>query len=191
MAVPPPTRCSVKISKSFSYEGGTKVWSNRYFFSGSSPTNTQFQNLTDALKALEQPCYTSAVSFVDAVGYFAGSDVPVWSNGMSGNGNLTPATGRIRCPGDCVGVVRFATDQRTTKNHPIYLFKYYHGVWAQQNSQPDNVGDDFYAAYDALGAALVSGTSDGTTTRDLVGPRGATAQDHTITAWVRHRDFPR
>lgn len=187
----PPSRSSVKIIKSFSYEGGTKDWSNRYFFSGTDPTDTQFQNLADALKALEQEMYTSAVSFVEAIGYHAGSDVPVWSNGMSGAGVLSPATGRIRCPGDCVGIVRFGTDQRTTKNHPIYLFKYYHGVWAQQNSQPDNVGDDFYTAYDATGAALVSGTSDGTTTRDLTGPYGATAQDHSVEGWVRHRDFPK
>lgn len=187
----PPTRASVKIVKHFSYEGGTKAWSNRYFVTGDDPSDAQFVAIVSAIKTLEANCFTSVVSYDEAVGYHAGSELPVWSETLSGSGGLTPATGRVRCPGDCVGIVRFSTDARTTKNHPVYLFKYYHGVYAQQSSQPDNIGDDFYAAYDALGAGLVTGVSDGSTTRHICGPRGAVAIGHTVQSYVRHRDFPR
>lgn len=185
-----PTTPSIKIVKTFAYRGGTRTWSNRYHLTGTAPTDAEFDVLAEALQDLEEVCFTTGVTFTEGVCYQAGSDVPVRTVSLSGTGSFSPATGRIQCPGDAAAVVRFATTQRTSKNHPIYLFKYYHGVYAQQTSQPNNVGDDQGTLFQALGDALVAGISDGVGTRELCGPFGAVAQSALLLTWVRHRDFP-
>jgi hypothetical protein len=129
------------------------------------------------------------VTIVETFGYAAGSDVPVFSKSYStvGTGAFTSW---IAAPGDCAAIVRYSTTARTPKNHPVYLFNYYHGVSAVSTG-----GDTLHAAQKAAISAYagswISGFSDGAETLVRAGPNGATAVGQIVDASVMHRDFPR
>jgi hypothetical protein len=194
MPRPAPTRPSIKIVKHMPYRGGTKTYSNRYFFTGDDFTLTQFQTLADLLVAEEKVLYSSAasdVTIVSAVQYNAGSDVPVATRSYSQAGTGS-ALGGTQAPGDAAMVVRFATDQRTSKNHPIYLFKYIKPARiAVSETAADTLPSAMTTALNTYGTHIVSGFSDGTSTRHVCGPFGAVALDHLTETYVSHRDFPR
>jgi hypothetical protein len=189
MAKPPPTRPSIKLEKTFTYRGTTQPWSNRYFFAPASDwTDSTFATIYAWLEAAEKLCLPSTVNYVEAVGYNAGSEVPVKSATLSGTGSAG-GTGGTLAPGDAAAVIRFSTDQRSVKNHPIYLFKYFHGVMFDTAGSHDDLQPLMKTNLQTLIATLLAGHNDGTQVRQLCGPRGAVAQAGIVLNHVRHRDF--
>lgn len=184
---------SVKIIKSFEFKNGIRLWSNRYHFLGGTPADaTHWHTLMDAITASEKTTLTNRNTIVQAVGYDAGSDVPVASKTYSLVGTLTAAGGSVAAPGEVVGLIRYSTNARTTKNHPIYCFNYMHGVDVQSASY--NVVDSLDAttktAFLAYTASWIAGFSDGTITATRSSPRGAAATGAIVEEFVTHRDFP-
>lgn len=190
MTKPPPTRFSVKSNKTFVYRSVTKEWSNRYFFTGGPPSSSaHWLTLYDAIQTLEKACFSSVVSLIGGVGYEAGSEVPVWSGGSLVAGTVTPGGNDRLMPGDCTRLIRWTTDARTGKNHPIYLFKYFHGVYNNSADPADIPSSVNNVGLVALRDGLVSGVSDGVNTYHLCGPYGAVALVGTIQNLIGHRDF--
>ncbi len=189
MAVTPPSQPSIKVTVQSPRRGGTVNWSNRWFFTGSNFTGGQFT----ALVALLQAEYTLVVpttsTIIEYTRYDSGSDVPVTTNSVSVAGTLA-ATGRQYLPSDCAVLMRFSTSQRTSKNHPIYLFKYFHAVMEDTSGNGESVATLQKSRYDAFANDAVSGFNDGTSTRHITGPYGAVAIGQTVSAYVHHRDFP-
>lgn len=94
---------SVKISKTFSYRGVTRTWSNRYHFNGGTPADlTHWNTLFDAITAAEKLAQPSTVTITLATGYAAGSEVPVATKSYSLAGTRTN-TG-VTVPGDVAAV---------------------------------------------------------------------------------------
>jgi hypothetical protein len=172
------------------YRGTTRNWSQRFFF-GTLTTldSTKFNNLADAIHTASKLCLSSWVGYVGATGYNGGSDLPVFTKTYSDNGSFAH-TGERLCPGDCAAMLRFSTTQRTSKNHPIYLYKWFHGVYYDDATAPDTLWSTQATAIDTFGASCVTGFSDGSTNRPISGPYGAVAQGHQVNTWIRHRDFP-
>jgi hypothetical protein len=182
---------SVKVIKSFSYQGGTKLWSNRYHFNGGTPADaTHWNTFFDAIVALEKINYTSSVTIVECVGYNAGSEVPVASKAYTTAGTGTWGTAP-QAPGACAILLRWSTTARSSKNHPIYLFNYYHGVYTGGVSNPDVPNATQKGDIDTYAAGWISGFSDGANTYVRAGPNGATATGHQVETYITHRDFPR
>lgn len=186
----PSTRPSLKISYSFSYRGSATVVSNRYHLSGGTPANdSAWAALALAVRNDFKALVTSGFTIVGSHGYAAGSEVPVWSEVVSVAGTKTGAT---PLPGECAFLLRWTTDQRTSKNHPIYLFNYCHGAeWSGSGStdtlsSAQKTAAQTYAAKWASGGA---GFSDGSLTYHRCGPYGAVGLVGTCDAFVRHRDF--
>jgi hypothetical protein len=125
------------------------------------------------------------------VGYAAGSEVPVRQKVFTTVGTQSGTGGQV-VPGECAALVRYATAARSTKNHPIYLFNYYHQVLAPATGTPHQ--DELLAAQKTnLGtyaANWISGFSDGTITAVRASPQGAAATGYVVEEFLTHRDFP-
>jgi hypothetical protein len=193
----PDTRNSIVITKQFTYRAGTRTFSNRYHFEGDLPVDAAaWTTLADNITAAEKGIYASNVTIILATGYNAATATStnphgdaVFTKAYSLVGTLTPTTGELEAPGDAVQLLRFSTPARSAKNHPVYLFNYFHGAWLASTG-----GDDAWSgqtsAINTYGGDWVTGFTDGTGARPRCGPRGAVATGHSIVPFIRHRDFP-
>ena len=166
------------------------MFSNRYHFNGGVPAdNTHWNTLFDAIVAAEKTIFESYVTIVKATAFAAGSELPIHDKTYSQNGTGS-FSGSVPVPGDCAALVRYSTTARSAKNHPIYLFNYYHGATLTESNGPDLLNAAQLAAIEAYADDWLAGFSDGTITAVRADPHGATATSRLVSANIHHRDFP-
>lgn len=190
------TTASIRVVKQFTYRGVIHEFSNRYHFNGGTPTDgAHWTTLSDAIvlaeKAIYMPLASAGAKIVATVGYDAGSEIPVFNktyatDGTGAFGAWTPS------PGDCAALVRFTTPDRSTKNHPIYCFNYFHTC----GPAPGAVGNDTLnaaqsAAIATYAAAWITGFSDGASSKHRSRPNGNPCNGSLVEAMITHRDLPR
>ena len=188
MAVTPPSQPSIKVTCRSPRRGGTHDWSNRYFFTGAALTSGQFAALVALLEAETKLILPTTSSIIEYTQYDPGSEVPVATSSVSVAGTMS-LTGRTPCTSDSVALARFSTSQRTSKNHPIYLFKYWHGVLTANGSNGDAIDATQLGRYQSFATDIVAGFNDGTSTRHVTGPYGAVAIGQVVKSDAHHRDF--
>lgn len=140
--------------------------------------------------AAERHIHKSSVTIVSAVGYAGGSELPVHSKTYTTAGDGT-FSGAVEVPGEVAALVRYSTTARSTKNHPIYLFNYYHHMGYPSGGPTDDLEGGTKAALETYADAWLAGFSDGTITAVRAGPNGATATSRFVEPKLTHRDFPR
>lgn len=180
---------SIKIRKTFPFKGTVHTWSNRYYFTGGTPSSSaNWHTFQDAIVANESTIFKSDVTIIEAIGYEPGSDVPVASKSYSTSG-VCAAAG-LRTPGECVALVRYATSKRSTKNHPVFVFSYYHNVLrnSTEGSQ-DLISAAHKTAYESFAANWVSGITAGGVTAKRSTPDGHTVTGYLVEQYITHRDF--
>lgn len=168
------------------------MWSNRYHFLGGTPADaTHWHTLTDAIVTAEKAIHGGDTVIVEATCYAAGSDVPVASKVYSTAGTCTVVTGDAIQALEVCALGRWSTAERTSKNHPIYLMSYWHGVWTNTaDLWAESLDSDQKSAMNTYGAAWISGFSDGSITATRAGPNGQAATGYLTEEYVTHRDFP-
>lgn len=181
---------SLKVITQSSFRGGTRQWSNRYHFNGGTPADSaHWTTFSDLVVTAQKAIVPSTSSIIGTVGYAAGSDVPVFTKTYSTPGTLSVTTFKQTLQVAAVG--RWSTTARTPKNHPIYLFSFWHDVSAADASTGlDVLQSATKTAMNTYGAAWVSGFSDGTNTYLRAGPNGATGVGYATANYLSHRDFP-
>lgn len=175
------------------FKGGIRTFSNRYHFNGGTPADaTHWHTLMDAVTAAEKAQFGSWITIVEAIGYAAGSDVPVASKVYSIAGTFTVSGVETSVPGEVAALTRYSTAARTTKNHPIYCFNYYHSpvINSTAVSTSDQLAGTLRTAMEAYAADWIAGFSDGSITAVRASPNGAAATGYLVDEYVTHRDFP-
>lgn len=178
------------------YRGSLRTWSNRYHFSGGLPSDTaHWTTFSDAVVTAEHLLWRALASggskIVETFGFDSGSEIPIFSKTYATDG-FAGAVGSLP-PGDAAAVVRWSTSARSSKNHPIYMFSYYHTI-------PSAGGATTYDQVEAGAVSLLgtyaalwdtTGFSDGTNTYKRSSPSGHNATGHTVLPLLSHRDLPR
>jgi hypothetical protein len=190
------TTSSIRIVKQFTYRGALRTFSNRYHMGTAvPPDSTHWTTLADLIvlneKATYMPLASAGAKIVQAVGYGPGSEVPVFTKTYATDGTGAFANW-FSSPGDAAALVRYSTPDRSTKNHPIYCFNYYHACgWQGSLAQADTLNSAQAAAMLTYATHWITGFSDGTTTYNRSRPSGDLCTGSIVEPFITHRDLPR
>lgn len=144
-----------------------------------------------AEKALYNPYSGAGAKITQTVGYAAGSEIPVFEKTYSTTGTAA-FLNYGGTPGDVAALIRYSTADRSSKNHPIYLFNYYHSVGWEVGVTSDTLNAQQKAAMATYAASWITGFSDGAVTHKRCRPSSTSlALGALVEPLLTHRDLPR
>jgi hypothetical protein len=180
------TKPSVRTIKEFQFRGATKQVSNRFYFNGGTPADSDaWHSFFDAVVLKEKAALTGSMTIVAAHAYLPGSEVAVASKAYTTVGLVTAG---VSCPGECAYMLRQATSKLSKKNHPVYVFSYFHN--ARRGDNPDEVEGTLKTALETYGGFWQTGITGGGVTAVRSTPDGVAVTGTHVDPFITHRDFP-
>jgi hypothetical protein len=145
----------------------------------------------NAEKSIYEGGVADSPTIVETVGYNGGSEIPVFTKTYT-----TAAVGSFAnfgmSPGDVAALIRYATADRSSKNHPIYLFNYYHGAGWEIGGSPDVMNAAQRTAMGTYAGLWITGFSDGAVTHKRCRPKSSTlGTGAVVEPYLTHRDLVR
>lgn len=189
-----PDTDSIVIAKTFSYRGVQEVWTNKYHLEGTTPTTlaaarTLLRAIWDSERAaLGSDVYLAGGSFYNAGNNAAAFMFDPTNIGGTGTENQGTSTTSASNPGDTAVWVRWLTNERNSKNKPIYLRKYFHG-FPLTAADGDTVNAGVRTALAAHGTKMMDGSLPGS--MKICGPQGADAVSAQVAQFVTTRTLKR
>jgi hypothetical protein len=186
---------SVRIVKQFTYRGALRTFSNRYHIGTALPPDsahwtTLMDSITAAEKAIYTPLGSGGAKIIEGVGYAGGSEVPVFTKTYSLDG-VGAFANWAAVPGDSAGLIRYSTPDRSSKNHPVYCFNYYHAIGRNTTlTDADSLNAAQRTAMQSYASSWITGFSDGTTTYNRSRPGGDLCNGSLVETLITHRDLP-
>lgn len=182
---------SIRTIKTFTYRGAPQQFSNRFYFNGGTPADaTAWHAFMDAVTNLEKIVYPAHVSVIRAVGFAAGSDLPVATKDYTIPGTLGVVGNPT--PGDCAAVLRMGTNKRSKKNHAVYCFSYFHGCeYTTSTTNADTLHPTQVTNVQTYGNGWLTGITAGGVTAIRATPDGHPVVGALVEPFISHRDFPR
>lgn len=186
-------QASVVLVQKFTYRDAPEEWSNRYHFKGEAPADsTGWHDLAVALFTILKPCLPTSTTLVRAYGYLSDTTdsvatVDFTTGGLSPIAGTATVSGNV-APGDAAMTCRWLTPARTSKGKPIYLRKYFHGVYLN-TADTDQVAATQHTALQAFAAAAI--VDWGSTTFQLCDKNGTVPTAPAASPWVTTRTLKR
>lgn len=181
---------SLHVKKTFQYRDQLEEWSNGYHFAGGVPASqADWKALADAVVAAEAALFLPPMEIVGVTGY-AADGTPAVFNATYAQAGTAVFGGGQAAPGYNTMNLRYLTDQRTSKGHPIYLRNFYHGCFFG-SGESDTLLAAQHTALAHYGTLWVAGFAAGAGTFKRAGPNGAVAQTSTADTWLGHRTLRR
>jgi hypothetical protein len=182
--------------KRFLYRGFSREFSNRFHIGINFPANlgawtTLATNVMNAEAGIYHGEANGGATIVKWQGFAPGSDVPVAEADVSVGGALTGSPW-IPAPGDAAMVIKCNTPDKSVKNHPIYLFSFFHTPGISVSASGDPLEVTQHTALQTYANAWLAGFSDGTRTYHRSRPNSGTLiTSATAEPMITHRDLPR
>lgn len=186
----------VTLVQSFNYRGAPEEWSNTYHFQGDAPDDDAgWTALIDDLVAIVAAGITPLNHIVRAYGYADTDndasfvyDIAGTGTGVAGTASVL-GSGTAPAPGDDAAWVRWKTTYNNSKGKPVYLRKYYHGVYHLTGAGDfDQLDDDLKDAMQTMADALEASSGDWPGIAD---PHGDAPGANAVSAYVTTRTLKR
>lgn len=180
----------IELTKLFTYEGGGKEWTNTYYFDGDVPADfSAWDDMAVAVSNQEKLILQNDVTIVKARGWNDTDEFPVFTESLEIVGTLS-VSGASNAPRDCCAICRFDTGVRDSRNHPVYGYKYWHGV-ADYDSGSGHPAGWLYEPQKTAMETYATWWCNGTGGWTLLTSGGHPCLSYFVDPWIRHRDFPR
>lgn len=189
---------SLKFTFNVLKQGVAHNWSTKFHFGPGFPdTSTKWHTLWEAIWADLQPGLATNVFLLRIDGYEEDETKPVvaaYTDVLGGSDHGTFAAEGNRAPSIITALLRWTTDQKDSRGHAIGLRNFIHGVYLEDDADPDLLHTDQKAALQVVAATFDdagAGYSDGVTTYKRRGPNGAVGLVGTCSPWVTRRVLAR
>jgi len=182
---------SIVVVKEITYRGAPEEYSNTYHFDGGPPaTQAAWLTFDNNVRAAEKAIYrTGHVVIKRTIGYASDETPAEWARTF--DTQCTGAYNGLLTPGDCAVWIRYQTDRRDSRGHPVFLRNYYHPAYHDDPGAVDSVAAGQRAALSIYAAAWVAGFSDGSVTHKRTGPDSLGATAHGVAVYIGRRKLKR
>lgn len=187
---------SVRIVKEFTYRGQVTEFSNRYhigvnFPSSSGAWDLLLSNIMTAEAKMWPSFADGGARVVRGVGLGPNSNIPVHELVSTHDGQI-PLGGIDALPGDVAAIMKCTTPDRSVRNHPIYLFSYFHAAQKNIGSPADELATVQHTAMNTYCSEWLAGFSDGNGLYHRSRPNNGTLiTGAAVDPLVTHRDLTR